>query len=197
MSKSLLHLLNDKRWHVTLAPKGPLNSSPPVEAPLPLRSLLSDFPSFGKRKVDLPLPVFHGVAKVHTTSHNAALPFPGVISKLLVDMGKLAEPNEDIIIPKQKIDHFTLDKSKSHITSVELGDDDEGDTTGPSGTGPSGVGPSIVADLDAGMSRDDQMGEVAIHALNERIRHLEVRVDEGFAEIRQSLAEILDRLRSD
>ncbi|XXG82507.1 hypothetical protein AAC387_Pa10g0437 [Persea americana] len=136
-----------------------------------------------QRKVDLPLIVFRGMAKVHTASHNAALPFPGVISKLLVDMGKLAEPNEDIIIPKQKIDRFTLEKSKSHITSVELDDDDEGDTTGPSGTGPLWVGPSVVADLDAGMSRDDQMGEVAIHELNERIGRLEVRVNEGFAKM--------------
>ncbi|KAJ8623843.1 hypothetical protein MRB53_032373 [Persea americana] len=124
------------------------------------------------------------MTKIHTASHNVALPFPGVISKLLVDMGKLTEPNEDIIIPKSKIDRFTLEKSKSHITSVELDDDGEGDTAGPFGVGPSGVGPSVVADSDAGMSEDDQMGEVAIHALNERIGLLEVRVNEGFAEMR-------------
>ncbi|KAJ8615348.1 hypothetical protein MRB53_034720 [Persea americana] len=93
------------------------------------------------RRVDLPLAVFRGMAKVHSASYNAVLPFPGVISKLLVDMGKLVEPNEDIIIPKSKIDRFTLEKSRLHITSVELDDDGEGDTTGPSGVGPSGVGP--------------------------------------------------------
>ncbi|KAJ8629546.1 hypothetical protein MRB53_022869 [Persea americana] len=136
-----------------------------------------------QRRVDLPLAVFRGMAKVHNTSHNAALPFAGVISKLVVDMGKLAEPNEDIIILKLKIDRFTLEKSRSHITSVELDDDGEGDTTGPSGVGPSGVGPSVVADSDAGMSGDDQIGEVAINALNERIGRLEVRVNEGFAEM--------------
>ncbi|KAJ8633379.1 hypothetical protein MRB53_026715 [Persea americana] len=59
-------------------------------------------------RVDLPFAVFCGMAKLHSASHNAALSFPGVISKLLVDMGKLAEPNEDIIIPKSKIDRFTL-----------------------------------------------------------------------------------------
>ncbi|KAJ8644308.1 hypothetical protein MRB53_006056 [Persea americana] len=137
------------------------------------------------------------MVKIHTASHNAAFPFPGVISKLLVDMGKLAEPNEDIIIPKLKIDRFTLEKSKSHITSVELDDDGEGYTAGPSRADPSGVGPSIVADSDAGMLGDDQMGEVAIHALNERIGRLEVRVNEGFAKMRQSFAEMLDCLRRD
>ncbi|KAJ8639724.1 hypothetical protein MRB53_016418, partial [Persea americana] len=49
-----------------------------------------------QRRVDLPLVVFRRMAKVHNASHNAALPFLGVISKLLVDMGKLAEPNENI-----------------------------------------------------------------------------------------------------
>ncbi|KAJ8635776.1 hypothetical protein MRB53_010043 [Persea americana] len=58
---------------------------------------------------------------------------------------------------------------RSHITSVELDDDGEGDIAGPSGAGPSGVGPSVVTDLDAGMSGDDQIGEVAINALNECI----------------------------
>ena len=96
-------------------------------------------------------------------------------------MGKLAEPDEDIIIPKSKIDRFTLEKSRSHITSVEL-DDGEGDTAGPSGVGPSGVGPSVVADSDEGNSGDDQIGEVAINALNDRIGRLEVR--QGFAEMR-------------
>ncbi|XXG46997.1 hypothetical protein AAC387_Pa02g1711 [Persea americana] len=98
-----------------------------------------------QRKVDLPLAVFRGMAKVHSASHNAALPFPVVISKLLVDMGKLALPNEDIIMSKQKIDRFTLEKSKSHIPSVELDDDGEGDTTSPSGAAPSGVGASVAA----------------------------------------------------
>ncbi|KAJ8620245.1 hypothetical protein MRB53_028774 [Persea americana] len=101
-----------------------------------------------QRRVDLPLAVFRGMAKLHNASHNAALPFPRVISKLLVDMDKLAEPSEDIIIPKSKIDRFTLEKSRSHITAVELDDDGEGDTTGPSGVGPSGVGPSVVADSE-------------------------------------------------
>ncbi|KAJ8629898.1 hypothetical protein MRB53_023221 [Persea americana] len=127
-----------------------------------------------QRRVDLPLPVFCGMAKVHSASHNAALPFPGVISKLLVDMGKLTEPNEDIIIPKSKIDHFTLEKSRSLITSVELDDDGEGDSAGPSRVGPSGVGPSVVTDTDTRNSRDDQIGEVAINALNDRIGRLEV-----------------------
>ncbi|KAJ8629836.1 hypothetical protein MRB53_023159 [Persea americana] len=98
------------------------------------------------------------MAKIHTASHNTTLPFPGVISKLPVDMG---------------------------------------DTAGPSGAGPSGVGPSVVADSDAGMSGDDQMGEVAIHALNEHIGLLEVRVNEGYTEMRQSFAEMLDRLHRD
>ncbi|KAJ8639790.1 hypothetical protein MRB53_016484 [Persea americana] len=124
-----------------------------------------------QRRVDLPFAVFRGMAKVHNASHNAALPFPGVISKLLVDMGKLAEPNENIIIPKSKIDRFTLEKSRSHITSIELDDD--------------------------GMPGDDQIGEVAINALNERIERLEVRVNEGFAEMRQGFAEMLDCLRRD
>ncbi|KAJ8646363.1 hypothetical protein MRB53_008111 [Persea americana] len=137
-----------------------------------------------ERKVDLPLAVFRGMVKVHNASHNAALPFPGVISKLLVDMGKLAEPNEDIIIPKQKIDRFTLEKSKSHITAVKLDDSGEGDTAGPSGAGPSRVGHSVATDSDVGMSGDDQIGEVAIHALNERIGRLEVQVNEGFTEMR-------------
>ncbi|KAJ8633118.1 hypothetical protein MRB53_026454 [Persea americana] len=150
-----------------------------------------------QRKVDISLAVFHRMAKIHTASHNVTLPFPGVISKLLVDMGKLAKPNEDIIIPKSKIDRFTLEKSKSHITSIKLDDDGEGDTAGPSGASPSGVGPSVVADSDAGMSGDDQMGEVAIHALNERIGRLEVRVNEGFAEMQRSFVEMLDRLRRD
>ncbi|KAJ8618066.1 hypothetical protein MRB53_014252 [Persea americana] len=150
-----------------------------------------------QRRVDLPLAVFRGMAKLHSASHNVALPFPRVISKLLVDMGKLAEPNEDIIIPKSKIDCFNLEKSKSHITAVELDDDGEGDTAGPSGVGPSGVGPSIVADSDEGNSGDDQIGEVAINALNDRIGRLEVRVNEGFAEMRQGFAEMLDRLRRD
>ncbi|KAJ8649100.1 hypothetical protein MRB53_002123 [Persea americana] len=109
-----------------------------------------------QRKVDPPLAMFRGMAKVHIASHNAALPFLGVISKLLVDIGKLAEPNEDIIILKQKIDRFTLEMSKSHIPSVELDDDDdEGDTIGPSGAAPSGVGPSVAADSYAGLSGDD------------------------------------------
>ncbi|KAJ8649133.1 hypothetical protein MRB53_002156 [Persea americana] len=116
-----------------------------------------------QRRVDLPLAVFRGMAKLHTASHNAALPFLGVISKLLVDMGKLAEPDEDIIIPKSKIDRFTLKKFRSHITAVELDDDGEGDTAGPPGVGPLGVGPSVVADSDEGNSRDDQIGEVAIN----------------------------------
>ncbi|KAJ8630132.1 hypothetical protein MRB53_023455 [Persea americana] len=135
-----------------------------------------------QRRVDLPLAVFRGMAKLHSASHNAALPFLGVISKLLLDMGKMAEPNEDIIIPKLKIDRFSLEKSKSHITAVELDDDGEGDTAGPSGVGPSGVGPSVVADSDEGNSGDDQIGEVAINALNDRIGRLEVR--QGFAEMR-------------
>ncbi|KAJ8619326.1 hypothetical protein MRB53_027855 [Persea americana] len=150
-----------------------------------------------QRRVNLPLAVFRGMAKVHDASHNAALPFPGVISKLLVDMGKLAEPNEDIIIPKQKIDRFTLEKSKSHIPSVQLDDDGEGDTTGPSGASPLRVGPSVDADSDIGMSGDDQIGEGAINALNERIGHLEVRVNEGFAEMQQGFAKILDCLPRD
>ena len=137
-----------------------------------------------ERKVDLPLAVFHGMAEVHNASHNVALPFLGIISTLLVDMGKLVEPNEDIIIPKQKIDRFTLEKSKSHITAVELDDSDEGDTAGPSRAGPSRVGHSVATDSDVGMSGDDQIGEVAIHALNERIGRLEVQVNEGFTEMR-------------
>ena len=112
-------------------------------------------------------------------------------------MGKLAEPNENIIIPKSKIDRFTLEKSRSHITSIELDDDGEGDTTGPSRAGPSGVWPFVVVDSDAGMPGDDQIGEVAINALNERIERLEVRVNEGFAEMRQGFAEMLDCLRRD
>ncbi|KAJ8615011.1 hypothetical protein MRB53_004213 [Persea americana] len=99
-----------------------------------------------QRRVDLPLAVFRGMAKLHSASHNVALPFPGVISKLLVDMA------------------------------------------GPSGVGPSGVGPSVVADSDEGNSGDDQIGEVAINALNDRIRRLEVRVNEGFTEMRQGFA---------
>ena len=39
-----------------------------------------------QRKINLPLALFRGMAKVHTASHNAALPFPAVISILLVDM---------------------------------------------------------------------------------------------------------------
>ncbi|KAJ8643366.1 hypothetical protein MRB53_005114 [Persea americana] len=85
----------------------------------------------------------------------------------------------------------------SHITAVELDDDGEGDTAGPSGVGPSGVGPSVVADSDEGNSRDDQIGEVAINALNDRIGRLEVRVKEGFAEMRQGFVEMLDRLCRD
>ncbi|XXG73480.1 hypothetical protein AAC387_Pa07g2390 [Persea americana] len=125
-----------------------------------------------KKKVDLPLAVFRGMAKVHTTSHNAALPSPGLISKLLVDMGKLVEPNEDIIIPKQKIDRFTLEKSKSHLPSSELDDDDEGDIGGPFGAAPSAVGPSIAGPSHVRLSRDDHLGEGEIYALNERLGHL-------------------------
>ena len=121
------------------------------------------------------------MAKVHTASHNTALPFPGLISKLLVDMDKVVEPNEDIIIHKQKIDRITLKKSKSHLPSIQLDDDDEGDVAGPSGAAPSAVGPSIVGSSDAGQSRDDHLGEGEICALNERLGHLEVRVNEGFA----------------
>ncbi|XXG82909.1 hypothetical protein AAC387_Pa10g0783 [Persea americana] len=127
-----------------------------------------------QRKVDLRLAVFRRMAMVHTASHNAALPFPRVISKLFVDMAKLAEPNEDIIIPKEKIDHFTLEKSKSHIPTVELDDGGEGDTANHSGAGPSRVGPSIVVDSDERMSGDDQIGEGAIQSLAERIGRLEV-----------------------
>ena len=47
------------------------------------------------------------------------------------------------------------------------------------------------------MPGDDQIGEVAINALNERIERLEVRVNEGFAEMRQGFAEMLDCLRRD
>ncbi|KAJ8630193.1 hypothetical protein MRB53_023516 [Persea americana] len=92
---------------------------------------------------------------------------------------------------------FTLEKSRSHITAVELDDGGEGDRTSPSGVGPSGVGPSIVAYSDEGNSGDDQIGEVAINALNDRIGRLEVRVNEGFTEMRQGFAEMLDRLRCD
>ncbi|KAJ8618054.1 hypothetical protein MRB53_014240 [Persea americana] len=150
-----------------------------------------------QRKVDLPLAVFRGMAKVHTASYNAALPFPMVISKLLVDMGKLVEPNEDIIIPKQKIDRFTLEKSKSHIPTFELDDDGEGDTTGHSGAGPSRVGPSVTVDSDKRMLGDDQIGEGTIQLLAKRIECLEVQANEGFAKLFQSFAEILDHLHRD
>ncbi|KAJ8644144.1 hypothetical protein MRB53_005892 [Persea americana] len=45
----------------------------------------------------------------------------------------------------KKIDRFTLEKSKSHIPSVELDDDDEGDRASPSGAAPSRVGASVAA----------------------------------------------------
>ncbi|KAJ8624377.1 hypothetical protein MRB53_032907 [Persea americana] len=92
-------------------------------------------------------------------------------------MGKLGEPNEDIIIHKQKIDRFTLKKSKSHIPSIELDDDDEGDIARPSGAAPSGVSHSIVERSHVGLSGDDPHDEEEIHALNEHLDRLQVRLD--------------------
>lgn len=45
-----------------------------------------------------------------------------------------------MIIPKTKIDAFTLDKSNSHHDLIDLDDEeDEEDEAGPSGAGPSGT----------------------------------------------------------
>ncbi|XXG84673.1 hypothetical protein AAC387_Pa10g2139 [Persea americana] len=137
---------------------------------------------------------FHSRCLVEWPRSTVHLPFPDLISKLLVDKGKLAEPNEDVIIPKQKIDHFTLEKSKSYLPSIELDDDDEGDIAGPSGAAPSEVGPFVAGTLYIGLDGDDQLGEGGIHALNESLGRLEVRVNEGFAE---SFPEMLYRLRCD
>ncbi|KAJ8617706.1 hypothetical protein MRB53_013892 [Persea americana] len=131
-----------------------------------------------------------------TTSHNAALPFPRPISKLQVDMGKLAEPNEDIIILKQKIDRFTHEKFKSHLNAIELDDNvKEGDITKPSGATLSEVCPSVARPSDAGPSEDEHLDEGEIHALNEGLGRLEMRVNERFAEMQQSFVDMLNRLR--
>ncbi|KAJ8621634.1 hypothetical protein MRB53_030163 [Persea americana] len=92
-----------------------------------------------------------------TASLNALLPFPGLISKMLVDLGKEDEQTEDVIIPKQKIDQDTFDRSKSHLTLIDLEDDDDdvaGDQVGPSGASLSSAGPS-----GAGPSQEGHLGE--------------------------------------
>ncbi|KAJ8624563.1 hypothetical protein MRB53_033093 [Persea americana] len=132
-----------------------------------------------QRTVDLPLALFRGVAKLQTASLNAVFPFPGLISKMLIDMGEEAKTNEDVIIPKQKIDLFIFEKAKSRLNIIELDDDEEkGDQAGPSEAGPSRAGPS-----DAGPPTEENLGEGEILVLHERLRHLEVRVDEGFTKM--------------
>ncbi|KAJ8630437.1 hypothetical protein MRB53_023760 [Persea americana] len=118
------------------------------------------------KTVDLPLVVLRGMTKMQSASLNALLPFPGLISKMFVDLGKVAEHTEDIIIPTQKIDKFTLDESKSHLKATDLEDDDsdddadlEGDQAAPSGVAPSGAGPSSVGPSTAGPAHEQPQGE--------------------------------------
>lgn len=117
------------------------------------------------------------------TSNNAILPCPALISKLLFNTGLKVEQNEDVIILKTKIDHFTLEKSKSHLHVIDLDDEDNEEEKGePSGAGPSRFAPS-GADHDIG-------GEFA--TLNERLGRLEVSVNDGFSKIRQSFSDLMD-----
>lgn len=75
-----------------------------------------------------------------------------------------------MIIPKTKIDRFTLEKSKSHLHSIDLIDeDDEEDDGEPSGAGPSGSAPSEAEHINEG----------EFSSMNDRLGRLEIRVDEG------------------
>ncbi|KAJ8621669.1 hypothetical protein MRB53_030198 [Persea americana] len=127
--------------------------------------------------------------------HNVNPKGSKAIPKELVDFGKEDEQTEDVIIPKQKIDRYTFDQSKSHLTLIDLEDDDdddddvEGYRVGPLGAGPSDAGLS-----GAGPSQERHLNEGELRELNEHLRCLEVRVDDGFMEMCQGFSDLLDLL---
>lgn len=145
--------------------------------------------------VDLPLAVFRGMAKMQTASLNALLHFPGLISKKLVDFGKEDEQTEDVIIPKQKIDRYTFDQSKFHLTLIDLEDDNDDDDVEGDQVGPLGAGPFDAGLSGAGPSQERHLNEGELRELNEHLRCLEVRVDDGFMEMCQGFSDLLDLLR--